>query len=121
MIRDLDYVGGGPHPALRLTTGQDTPEILKRAITLMLFSHDPDIRNFNGDSVVTAFPMMNNGGFSGIFFYLSLAAKRIYEILKAQYPEVASVYFSADGPDQTLRVTLNVQLNNDTESIVVYE
>ena len=122
MPKDLNYVGGGPYPALRLTTDDNTPEILKRAITLMLFSHDSEIRNFNGESVVAAFPKIPTAGFSGIYFHLTLAAKRIYELLKPDYADLKSVYFSADESGSSLQVNLNVELNdNNTESIMVYE
>ena len=122
MAKDLNYVGGGPYPALRLTTDTSTPDILKKAITLMLFSHDPEIRNFNGESVVAAFPKLTTAGFSGIFFHLTLAAKRIYELLRVSYPNLANVYFEADESGSTLSVTLNVELtDNNIESVVVYE
>ena len=122
MAKDLNYVGGGPYPAIRLTTDNSTPRILKQAITLMLFSKDDEIRNFNGESVVAAFPKLTTAGFSGIFFHLTLAAKRIYELLKPSYPELANVYFEAADEGSTLQVTLNVELtNNNTESMVVYE
>lgn len=122
MIRDLNYVGGGPHPSLRLTTDDTTPEILKKAITLLLFSRDDKLRNFNGESVVGAFGQLTNAGFDGISFYLTVAAKRLYTILSAEYPEISSIYFAAEGEDSTLRITLNVKLaDNDIESMVVYE
>ena len=122
MNNDLNYVEGGPHSTLRLTPDSDTPEILKKAITLMLFSKDPEIRNFNGESVVAAFPKMTNASLAGIYFNLTTAGKRIYELLHDEYPEVNNVYFEADDDDSTLRVTLNVELNNNnTETMVVYE
>ena len=110
MIRDINYQETAGNRTIALTTLQDTPEILKRAITLMLFSKDPDIRNFNGRSAATAFPTITQAGFPAVNFYLTLAAKRIQTILSTMYDNIESVYFEAVDDAPRIAVTLNVKL-----------
>jgi hypothetical protein len=120
MARDFYYKTGGPTSCLQLTTDKTIPDVLKRAITLMIFSRDPEIRNFNGQSVVLAFPKANDGGFGAINFNLIQAAKRIEELLRAANPEVSNVYFDSESNGTTLSVTLNVVTDSNTQTAVVY-
>jgi len=120
--KDLNYLETPVNHKLRLNPYADTPEILKRGITLMLFSKDPDIRNFNGTSVVNAFATIPQSGFDGISFYLALAAKRIQAILSEIYPNIQQVFFDLADNSPTLAVRLNIKLNNgNTLTAVVYE
>lgn len=120
--RDLNYSEAGGKKRLSLNPFSGTPEILKRGITLMLFSDDPDIRNFNGTSVVNAFPTISQAGFEGIDFYLALAAKRIQAILSTMYPNISQVYFNVKDNAPTLAIQLNITTtDNDTLTAVVYE
>lgn len=122
MIRDIDYKETPGNRTIALTTEQDTPDILKRAITLMLFSKDPDIRNFNGSSVVNAFPTITQAGFQAVNFYLTIAAKRIQTLLSEMYNNIESVYFEAVDEAPKLYVTLNVKLTGTETSLtqIVY-
>ena len=79
MAKDFYYKTGGPTSQLQLTTDKVIPDALKRAITLMVFSIDPEIRNFEGRSIVLAFPRINNAGMGAVTFHLTQAAKRIQE------------------------------------------
>ena len=120
MLKDLCYKAGGPTKTLLLSPQQGMPEALKRAITLMVFSQDPEIRNFDGASIVTAFPRINTGGFTAIVFNLTKAAKRIRDILKETNPEVTDVYFNSEGTGSSISITLNVTTSTSTQSAVVY-
>lgn len=121
MVTDLNYKPVAGQQRLSLTGKQDVPDILKEAITLMLFSQDPDIRNFNGSSIVNAFPSIPESGIGGISFYLSVAASRIKQILQSRHNTVSNVYFDTTGTGSKLSVTLNVVTENDTNTIVVWE
>lgn len=122
MIQDINYKETPGNRTIALTTLQDTPDILKRAITLMLFSKDPDIRNFNGQSVVNVFPTISQAGFSAVNFYLTIAAKRIQTLLSELYDNIESVYFEAVDNAPQLDVTLNVKLTDNENSLtqVIY-
>ena len=122
MIRDINYRETPGNRTISLTTEQDTPEVLKRAITLMLFSKDPDIRNFNGSSVVNAFPTITQAGFAAVNFYLTIAAKRIQALLSEIYDNIESVYFEAVDNAPQIDVTLNIKLTSTETSLtqVVY-
>ena len=121
MVTDLNFKRSNGNPYLQLTGDQDTPDVLKAAITLMLFYDDPDIRNFNGRSIVDAFPTLPESGFEGISFYLTVAAARIKELLQPLYPQLSDVYFANTGANGVLNIQLNVVQNDATESITVYE
>ena len=117
----MNYRVASNSHSLLLDPYADTPEVLKVAITLMLFSDDPDIRNFNGNSILMAFSTIPESGFDGINFYLTVAAARIRNILKSRYPDVSDVYFENASVGSNLTVKLNVVQNKNTESVVVYE
>ena len=121
MATDLNYSPAANQHTLRLTGRQDVPEILKEAITLMLFSEDPDIRNFNGSSIVNVFPTLPESGFDGISFYLNVAASRIKEILQDRHNNISNVYFDTISGNASLGVTLNVVTGDNTNTVVVWE
>ena len=121
MVSDLNYTIGYGNHTLQLTGSSDTPELLKRGITLMLFNQDPAIRNFNGTSIVNAFPTITQAGFDAVNFNLSIAAARIAEILKETYPEVSGVYFSSSEDSGKLSVSMTIEtISGDTQTAVVY-
>lgn len=120
--RDLNYVETPTKHRLALNPDASTPEILKRGITLMLFSPDPEIRNFNGTSVVNSFSTIPQTGFDGISFYLTVAAKRIQTILSEIYPNIDQVFFDVSDEAPSLIVRLNIRTTeDDTLTAVVYE
>lgn len=121
MSKDLNYAETVRKHRIAIVPSSDTPELLKRAITLMLFSQDPEIRNFNGSSVVNVFATLPQSGFAGISFYLTLAANRIRTILQAQDPSVNAVYFSCEDAAPTLSVTLNIETTDNILTTTVYE
>lgn len=121
MSKDLNYAATIKKNRIGITASAETPELLKRAITLMLFSQDPEIRNFNGSSVVNVFTTLPQSGFAGISFYLTLAANRIRTILQEQNPAVSSVYFSCEDDAPTLKVTLNIETTDNTLTTTIYE
>jgi len=117
MLTDLNYVERADHKLIGVVGESDTPEVLKRAMTLMLFSNDPDIRNFKGSSVVNVFSTLPQSSFDEINFYLTLAAARMREILSGMYPTLADVYFEAQDDAPTLKVTLNVRMS-DSDNVL---
>lgn len=120
MATDLTFENAQGNHKLRLTGKSDVPELLKEAIVLMLFSKDPDIKNFNGGSIVNAFATIPQSGIGGITFYLTVAATKIKQILRTRHPEVSDVYFDTTNGAGQLNVTLNVRTGDDTESAVVW-
>ena len=120
--RDLNYAETLNKHRLKLTPDAHTPEILKRGITLMLFSKDPEIRNFNGTSVVNVFATLPQSGFSGISFYLTIAGKRIQQLLSEMYPNIGQVYFDCTNNAPTLSVRMNVRTTDgNILTTTVYE
>ena len=120
--RDLNYVETPRRHRLALNPDSTTPEILKRAITLLLFSDDPELRNFNGTSVVNTFATIPQTGFDGISFYLTLAAKRLQTLLAGTYNNIGQVYFDCTDSGPTLAVRLNIQTTDgNILTAVVYE
>ena len=120
MATDLTYKPASGSRTLTLTGSSDVPDILHKAITLMLFGEDPDIRNFDGTSIVNAFPTLQQAGFEGISHYLTIAASRILTILQDEYPGVSNVYFEETDSPGALGIILNVVVGDATETAVVY-
>lgn len=120
MISDLNYANTANRRRIQVTTDQGTPDLLKRAITLMLFSDDPDIRNFNDSSIVNAFSTLTEAGLSGIQFNLTVAANRIRTLLQALDDRVNNVYFDVESGDSRLGITLNVVVSDNTQTAVIY-
>ena len=121
MISDLNYKESANKHTLCVTTDQQTPDLLKRAITLMLFSEDEEIRNFNGSSVVNIFPTLTEAGVGAIQFYLASAASRIKNILQTIDNSVEEVYFDCENAGKaTLQVTLNIVVAGNIQTTVVY-
>lgn len=119
--KDFNYQETKNKRRIAVVTEAGTPELLKRAITLMLFSRDPDIRNFNDSSIVNVFATLPQSGFFAINFYLTLAATRIREILQTTDNTVTSVYFTCEDDAPILRVSLNVETTDNLLTTVVYD
>lgn len=119
--RDLNYKETVDKRRIAVVDQSDTPDLLKRAITLMLFSNDPEIRNFDGSSIVNLFATLPQSGFEGIKFYLTIAANRMRQILQSIDPTVTAVYFESIDEAPLLKVTLNVETNNNIMTTVVYD
>jgi hypothetical protein len=119
--KDLNYEETKNRRRIAVVAASETPELLKRAITLMLFSQDPDIRNFNDSSIVNVFASLPQSGFQGINLYLTLAATRIREILQETDDTVTAVYFTCEDDAPILRVSLNVETTDNILTTVVYD
>ena len=120
MISDLSFIVSNSGHKLRLIGESELPERLKRAITLMLFSQDPNIRNFNNSSIATAFPTLTEASLPGIQANLTLAATRRRQILQQLYSDITGVYFETQSEAGKITVTLNVDTRTTTETTVIY-
>lgn len=108
--KDFNYISGGPISRIPLTGDQSTPSLLKKAITLFLFSKDERIRNFNGGSIVNAFSTLPSGGVDAISHNLTVAATRITEILRGLDSTVDKVYITCAESGSKLSVAMNIRL-----------
>ena len=99
------------------------PEVMQCAITLLFFTNDNTFRPMTdlGDSIYEMLTHLTESNVEYVAALLGDLALEVREVLEERFPNIESVNFVTDATSPNIKISLNIELNDELITQQIYE
>lgn len=106
-----------------ISSKTNIPEVMQCAISLLFFTNDKTFRPMTdiGDSIYEMLAHITESNVEYVATLLGDLALELREALEVRFPNIEAVNFVTDATSPNIKISLNIELENDKITQQIYE